>query len=360
MKVQIEDYINRIIISVFLFSFCQIVNSQTKLRKILPPDEGVYHTAFSQFFSPNGYITKDEVINFESLVEKKIVWLNFSNEWFDGIKFPKESVWNIFSQGCIPSVRLLPRASFRNNFDKTFSLEKIIAGEFDEELIQWAQDAKQLGIPIMVDFAAEPNGDWFPWCAVYNGGGTKDVYGDKTIPDGPEKFRDAYRHIINLFRKEKADNVTWVFHLNAFPGPDEDWNKYKYYYPGDDYIDWIGVSIYGPQKWNDPFMKFADMLERIYPELCGLSKDKPLAILEFGVADYLPNVNKAQWIQDALYAITFLQYDRIKSIGWWNSTWWNEDGTMSAIQIDSSPESLRFYKEGIAQPFFVGEVKLGK
>lgn len=346
--------------SIIIFLTCILnVYSQTNSIKVLPPDYGVYHTAFSQFFSPNGYITKAEVKNFEKLAGKKIAWLNFSNEWFDGIKFPEESVMNIYSQGSIPSVRLLPRTSYKNNYDKTYSLEKILAGEIDNELISWAQDAKKLGIPIMVDFGAEPNGDWFPWCGYYNGAGTTSDYGDKNLPDGPEIFRDAYRHVIDLFKKEKADNITWVFHLNAFPGPNEDWNKFKYYYPGDEYIDWIGVSIYGPQKWNDPFVKFVDMLDKIYTELCEISKDKPLAILEFGVADYLPNINKAQWIQDALYAVTLPEYNRIKAIGWWNSTWWNDDGTMSAIQIDSSPESLRFYKEGIAQPFFIEQVKLG-
>ena len=33
------------------------------------------------------------------------------------------------------------------------------------------------------------------------------------FPDGPERFRDAYRHIIDLFRKEGVKNITWCFHV---------------------------------------------------------------------------------------------------------------------------------------------------
>ena len=27
--------------------------------------------------------------------------------------------------------------------------------------------------------------------------------------------------------------------------PNIEWNEPKYYYPADDYIDWIGISIFG-------------------------------------------------------------------------------------------------------------------
>jgi hypothetical protein len=101
-------------------------------------------------------------------------------------------------------------------------------------------------------------------------------------------------------------------------------------------------------------------MNSVYEKLCKLSETKPIAVLEFGAADYLPNVNKALWIQSALYTVQLPEFNRIKAIGWWHSTWWNADGTISAIQIDSSPESLRFYKEAIAQPFFVGEYRLGE
>ncbi len=269
-----------------------------------------------------------------------------------------QSVKNIYEAGVIPSIRIMPQSSYNKTTDTVYSLQKIIDGKFDNDLRKWADDARDCGIPMLIDFAAEPNGNWFPWSGIYNGAGKTTKYGDKNLPDGPEKYKDAYKHIINLFRDEKVNNVTWLFHLNAVSAPNEDWNKMKNYYPGDDYIDWIGLSIYGAQRYGDKNMLFSEILSSSYDELCGISSEKPLAILEFGVADYLPGVDKPEWITDALNTVQDPKYDRIKAISWWHSTWYNADNTMSAIQLDSSPESRRAYKKGISSDFFVGTYKL--
>jgi len=343
------------ILILLISGFC--IFSQSKQTKLLPPEEGIYHTAFSTMFSSSNNVSANEVPYFENLVGRKIVWLNFSNDWFSGIKFPLESVKNIYSCGALPSIRLLPWITYDKN-DRTYSLNKIVKGDFDKELRQWAKDLRSSDIPVLLDFAGEPNGDWFPWSGVLNGAGKTDGYGDKKLADGPELYRDAYRHIIDIFNSEKVTKATWVFHVNAVGAPEADWNSIVNYYPGDDYIDWLGFSAYGPQRWGESYIRFVDIIDTIYIKLCLLSDTKPIAVLEFGVADYLVNVNKALWIQSALYTAQQPEFNRIKAVGWWHSTWWNADGTMSAIQVDSSPESLRFYKEAIAQPVFVTDYKL--
>jgi hypothetical protein len=325
--------------------------------KLLPPANGIYHTAFSTMYSSSNNVSADEVPYFVNLAGKNIVWLNFSNDWFNGIKFPGESVKNIYKSGVIPSIRILPWSDY-DKYDKKYSLRKIVNGDFDEKLEKWAKDLEATGIPVMIDFAAEPNGDWFPWSGIHNGAEKTSGYGDKNSYDGPEIYRDAYKHVIKLFRKAGVTKATWVFHVNAIGSSGAEWNQIKNYYPGDEYIDWIGVSAYGPQRWGESYTRFVDIMQAGYNELAALTPNKPIAILEFGVADYLPDVNKALWIQSALYTVQQPEFSRINAVGWWHSTWWNGDGTMSAIQIDSSPESLRFYKEAIAQPVFVGEYRL--
>jgi hypothetical protein len=310
-------------------------------------------------YSSSNNVSTNEVPYFENIAGKKIVWLNFANDWFEGIKFPLESAKNIYKDSVIPSIRLMPWTRY-DKHDMTYSLKKIANGDFDGELAQWAKDLQASGIPVLIDFAAEPNGDWFPWSGVFNGAGKTNGYGDKNYPDGPELYRDAYMHIIDIFNEEGTNRVTWVFHVNAIGAPQEQWNAIKNYYPGDDYIDWIGFSAYGPQRWGESYQRLVDIMQSAYNELTALTPNKPIAVLEFGVADYLPNVNKPLWIQSSLYTVQQREFSRIKAIGWWHSTWWNNDGTMSAIQIDSSPESLRFYREAIAQPVFVSEYKLSK
>lgn len=346
-------------ILIALLSFNSILCSSPKMVKLLPPETGIYHTAFSTFHSSSNNVSDKEIPYFINLAGKNIVWLNFANDWFNGIKFPLESVKNIYKYGVIPSIRMLPWSTY-DKYDTKYSLRKIVNGEFDKELKQWAKDLEASGIPVLIGFAGEPNGDWFPWSGMQNGAEKTNGYGDKTSYDGPEIYRDAYRHIIDLFRDAGVTRATWVFHVNAAGSSQEEWNQIKNYYPGDEYIDWIGISAYGPQRWGESYQRFEDIMKPGYDELVALTPNKPIAILEFGVADYLPNVSKSIWIQSALYTVQQPEFSRIKAIGWWHSTWINTDGTMSAIQIDSSPESLRFYKEAIAQPVFVSDYKLSQ
>ena len=193
---------------------------------------------------------------YEQLIGKKIVWAYFSNNWGNGIKFPEDAVKAIHSLGVVPFIRMMPCTTFTDGLvDPVYTLERFIDGDFDNDLRKWAQDAKRVGIPLMVEFGTEVNGDWFPWSGALNGESETEGYGDPTLPDGPERFRDAYRHIIDLFREEGVNNITWAFHIFADEdsGPDsisnpnnnQSWNDIANYYPGNDYIDWIGASVYG-------------------------------------------------------------------------------------------------------------------
>jgi hypothetical protein len=59
----------------------------------------------------------------------------------------------------------------------------------------------------------------------------------------PAQYVRAYRRIVDAIRAEGADNVAFVWHSYAAP-------PYKGYplsawYPGDDYVDWVGISLFG-------------------------------------------------------------------------------------------------------------------
>lgn len=253
--------------------------------KLVPADSGIYHSAFPDFGSTEDVVTTQRIAEFEALADKKIVWAYFSNNWYDRIRFPLSEVRAIDSAGCIPFIRMMPRTDFKaGGPDPNYTMQKIIDGKFDAELTQWAIDARNTHIPLLVEFGAEANGDWFPWNGQYNGAGETTGYGDSSLPDGPERFRDAYRHIIDICRANGAANITWFFHVNAYSEPDAAWNQLTYYYPGDRYIDWLGVSIYGPQESREPYQDFSEILDDVYPLLTQLS-NKPIAIVEFAVTE---------------------------------------------------------------------------
>lgn len=260
--------------------------------KLKEPVTGAYHCAYPGFAINNGadeVVTAKKIQNFVSNAQKDIAWVYFSNGWHKGILFPKDEVKIIDGEGKIPFIRMMPWsvvAPHLTQADPAFSMQKFINGDFDDDLKKWAQDLIKFGKPTIIEFGPEVDGNYMPWNGQWNG---KDEtsYGNNSVPDGAERYRDAYKHIIDLFNNQGVTNATWVFHVNYSPVPEEEWNKMKYYYPGDAYIDWIGVSIYGPlfknQEWTN---SFSEVWDYVKPKLQELSAKKPIAILEFGVGEH--------------------------------------------------------------------------
>ncbi len=262
-----------------------ITTANIENTKLVEPAWGIYHSAYPDFGATEDIVTTERINSFETLVNKKIVWAYFSNNWYNNIHFPTTEVNIIHNTGKLLFIRMMPRTNFdEGDPDTNYTMQKIIEGAYDTELTQWAIDAKNTNIPLLVEFGTEVNGDWFPWNAKYNGADEKTNYGDTSLFDGAERFRDAYRHIIEICNTNGVNNITWFFHIDAYCEPNVDWNSIQNYYPGDNYIDWLGVSIYGPQKSNEDYQEFSEILNDIYPQLTDLS-NKPIAVLEFAITE---------------------------------------------------------------------------
>jgi hypothetical protein len=347
----------------FFLIVCTLAFADTGYLKLLPPPKNkIYFGAFPDFGGPEDNVTAQRIREFENIAGKKIAWAYFSQNWFNGIVYPKEAVHTIHSCGSVPFIRLMPRSDeSQGHAEEHFSLINIINGKFDDDLRKWAQDAKEDNIPLLLDFAVEANGDWFPWSGALNGGGTTDEYGDPSYPDGPEKFRDAYRHIITLFREEGVKHVTWFFHFNYTSFPEESWNRPKYYYPGDSYIDWIGFSLYGAQTLDEPWdeLLFSTQLKEYKNGLEELDTRKPIALLEFGVTDHHPDGNKSAWIEDAMRTVLNNPYVTFNAVAPWHENWVNEDESNSTLRLDSSPEAEETFKRWIARDEFQSTLIFG-
>jgi hypothetical protein len=322
----------------------------------------MYFGAQTDFFYYAPSVTDEEdhvrawmINDFEQLVRRKIAWAYFTQHWFKGLAFPRASVLTVWRNGQIPFIRLQPHTG--NLYgpppnqvypEQTFSLQHIIDGEFDQPLRAWADAAGEADIPILVEFGTEINGDWGPWNAKWNGAGQTDGYGDPTYPDGAERYRDAYRHLVTLFRQEGATNVTWFFHVDAYRQYDW-WNELKWYYPGDDYVDWLGISNYGSCCDNlNPVQGFGEKLDAslVYDDLARISA-QPMAVLETGVVENL-TYPKPAWTRDAFTALHSGRYPRIHGVAVWQTS----PGGDFNVSVDTSPEALAAFRKGIANPFF--------
>ena len=249
-----------------------IVTAKFSSNKLIDSPTGIYHSAYPDFGGTEDIVTVERINNFETLANKKLLWAYFSNNWYDNIQFPTEAVNTINSVGKIPFIRMMPRSNFdEGGPDLIYTMQKIINGDFDIEIVQWATHAKNTNIPLLVEFGTEVNGNWFPWNGQYNGADKTTEYGDANLFDGPERFRDAYRHIIDICNANGADNITWFFDIDAYSEPDASWNNIENYYPGDDYIDWLGISVYGPQVSNEDYQEFSEIMDDIYPSISNLS-----------------------------------------------------------------------------------------
>ena len=181
------------------------------------------------------------------------------------------------------------------------ALDDILSGMYDDMLAERAGAAKALGKPFFVDFGAEMNGDWSPWGGAQNG-------------ESPTKYVAVYRKVHDIFAAAGATNVIWVFCPNVTDEPRESWNEALGYYPGDDYVDWIGVDGY---NWGDTngggWQSFAQVFEDIYPKL--VTKNKPILIGEMASAE--SGGDKAAWI-DAIIPTLEAEYPAIRALLWFD------------------------------------------
>jgi len=186
-----------------------------------------------------------------------------------------------------------------------------------------------------------------------------DEYGEPNEPDGPERFRDAYRHIVEIARDEGAHNILWVFHVNNADVPGEDWNRFENYYPGDEWIDWIGVSVYGAgTPLDDEWPSFRNEMDAVYPRLAALSPDKPIVLLEFGVAARNPLGDQAEWAEAALSDLTSQRWSRIIGFSWWNEYWQNDDNPEhdTTMRVQDNPQLAEVFRRLVGE----NEMVLGR
>ena len=313
-------------VKIFLAAiFCSVVALHAETLRVLPPPAGkLYHGCYwggvgTDTHDPTEHdVTPADVSRYEEAVGAKTVWIYFSNNWFESRKFPVAMCSWIRELGKISYVRLMLRSDVdQKHSEKTFSLQKIIAGEFDVDLRAWARDARNFGSPILIEWGTEPNGNWFSWNGKWNGG----------AEEGPKRYVTAYRHIVDLMRSEGADNLIWVWHVNWLDEPERKWNAFENYFPGPDYCDWVALSAYGPTtpRMRNGTDSLRFKLDKSCERLAKLAPNKPIIIAEFGCDIHNRHLNCATWAKAALEELFSGKWPSIIGFCWWNEGWQNDD-----------------------------------
>jgi len=156
--------------------------------------------------------------------------------------------------GALPLVQIDPTG---------VSLPAIVSGQYDVYLRTYAAAVKAFGAPVILSFGHEMNGDWYSW-------------GNRHT--SPAVFVAAWRHIVNVFRQQRADNVTWLWTVNVIhkgggiPSPARWW-------PGSSYVTWVGIDGY----YYRPSWTFASLFGPTIKAVRSLTLD-PILISETSVA----------------------------------------------------------------------------
>jgi len=137
-------------------------------------------------------------------------------------------------------------------------LSAFLRGEKDAGIEAMGRAIKEYGRPVFADFGYEFDGQH---------------------PHQAREYAAVFRRIHDAWDRLGVRNVAYVWHsytdnLNGFlPERNKTEAQIYEYYPGDDYVDWFGVSLYYDTQ-RQGAIRFARMAR---------AKGKPLAIIESGV-----------------------------------------------------------------------------
>jgi hypothetical protein len=221
-----------------------------------------------------------------------------------------------------------------------FSWKSIASGRHDEYITQFAKDAAAYHYPFILRILHEMDGTWYPWGYSVNGN------------TNPADYVAAWKHIVDIFRKENATNVQFVWCPSVL-SPDLI-QKYgailKQLYPGDDYVDWLGLDGYSNAQ--NGYRSLQEEFKPTYDFITGFSTF-PVIIYEIGAAVNPSNpMAQADWIMQGLLKTIPNQLPKVKVVTWFNS----RDGSGRDYRLQTSPHTIAAWKQVVASPLYQGSL----
>lgn len=284
--------------------FSQLSGSSAAAAPATSPPADILGVAHGAHLRPTvGY--GSEVHAFNQLVGKKIAVLMYFLDWssYDsatGDAYDPYLLNQILDEGQLPAsdrpVIMLTWQPFNGRqslgCDADYAVvtpSDIVAGKCDSYIIAFAQALKARPERILLRFAHEMNITDYPWWPGHYG-------------QDAGLYVSMWRHVYDVFSTQGVGNVEWVWSPNYASNPPDPWNALHNYYPGDQYVDWIGLSGY---NWFNqfspplPWMTFNSLYDSVLADLaCRYAK--PQLIAEIGSVDGgTPSLSKADWITDA-------------------------------------------------------------
>jgi hypothetical protein len=271
----------------------------------------------------------DRLSAFTRLVGREPVIVSYYKQW-DYVPFDPDELNPIWERGAVPMITWEP-LSYEG---REFPLRLIQRGRYDRYIRESARAAAAWGHPILVRFAHEMNGTWYPWARGVDG-------------NNSYRIKAVWRRVVRIFREWGATNVQWVWTPNVNTGGDF---PFRDLYPGDRWVDWVGFDCFNwglSGEWNS----FTDIVDNTYEELSKLTS-RPMIVGETGSSER--GGDKAEWITSAL-SREIPKLPRIRAVVWFNAEFGEggeaEEGGLDA-RVNSSADSLSAFRSAIASPLY--------
>ena len=153
--------------------------------------------------------------------------------------------------GSVPMVQIDPTG---------VSMSAIASGRYDAYLDTYARAVRAYHHPVVLSFGHEMNAPWYSWGYVHT---------------SPAAFVSAWRHVVTVFRRLGAGNVTWLWTVNVIQSQDGRTLRPAPWWPGSSYVTWVGVDGY----YLEPSWQFAAIFGPTIVALRELTRD-PILIAE--------------------------------------------------------------------------------
>lgn len=260
-------------------------------------------------------------------------------------EFPRDAVIETWRRGALPTISWEPRPTVQpvgpdsdNTQEPGYTLASIIDGSHDEYIDRFATSVRDLGLPVAIRFAHEMNGNWFPWSEERNG-------------NTRGQYVTAWRHVHDRFTAIGATNAIWIWSPNvitARPGV-----RLAPLYPGDDYVDWMGMvgyyrRVYVDDHGQPKLPTFANTYGSTLDELRGVAV-KPIVITELGATEV--GGNKPAWINSMFQGLA----QNPDIIGF---VWFDHSVNGNDWRIESSRAATDAFAGDIADPrYHAGKIR---
>ncbi|MGE9809257.1 glycoside hydrolase family 26 protein [Janibacter sp. G1551] len=260
--------------------------------------------------------TSDEVRRLsESLGESPAISLFFKDFAQDP---PLHELDIVAARGSEPVISWEPWVWDEGVDQPEFRLDEITAGAHDDVLDEWGAALATWGRPLTLRFGHEMNGSWYPWAESENGNGTGD-------------YIKAFRHVHDRVKAAGADNVRWMWSPNSRSEPAASLARY---YPGDDYVDVVGLDGYnwGTTKAWSWWQKPDEIFDSTLANVRTIAPGKPIILAE--TSSVTEGGDRKEWARQ-LIEYADKQKD-VSGVVWFHSEedvdWRLDDATLSALK----------------------------